>query len=90
MISPEICPDCTGAGGDNNVWCCRRCNGSGGIIHLELDIPDARKIIQALHDKELAWYERGKADTPPGRKVYCDIEAQALTNIRNKIERLLK
>ena len=27
----EICPDCTGAGGDNNVWTCPRCNGSGGV-----------------------------------------------------------
>ncbi|ANI76465.1 Lar family restriction alleviation protein [Sphingobium sp. EP60837] len=27
----EICPDCSGAGGDNNVWVCSRCNGSGGL-----------------------------------------------------------
>ena len=27
----DICPDCSGAGGDNNVWTCPHCNGSGGI-----------------------------------------------------------
>lgn len=28
----EICPDCNGAGGDNNVWTCPRCKGSGGVV----------------------------------------------------------
>jgi len=27
----EICPDCTGAGGDNNTYVCPRCNGTGGV-----------------------------------------------------------
>lgn len=27
----EICPDCAGAGGDNNTYVCSRCAGTGGI-----------------------------------------------------------
>jgi hypothetical protein len=27
----EICPDCNGAGGDNNTFTCSRCDGSGGV-----------------------------------------------------------
>lgn len=27
----EICPNCNGAGGDNNTWICGMCNGSGGF-----------------------------------------------------------
>lgn len=91
MTTPQICPDCNGAGGDNNTFCCQRCNGSGGIITIELGIPAARKVISALHDKEVAWYEEGSKPSfvPESRKVYCEIEAQALTDIRHKIERLM-
>lgn len=31
-----ICPDCTGAGGDNNTYICGKCNGSGGIGRFPL------------------------------------------------------
>jgi hypothetical protein len=27
----EICPDCSGAGGDNNTFTCALCDGSGGV-----------------------------------------------------------
>lgn len=88
--NPQICPDCNGAGGDNNTFCCRRCNGSGGTITIELGIPDARKIIYALHDKELALYEKGtRPPALPEVEAYFDIEAQAFASIRNKIERLM-
>lgn len=88
MTGVATCPDCNGAGGDNNTFCCQRCNGSGGVITVELGIPDARKIIQALQDKECAWYERGMAPgADSGRRVYCEIEAEAITRIRKTIER---
>lgn len=57
---------------------------------VELGIPDARKTINALHDKEVAFYERGRSPPAlPAVEAYLDIEAQALTDIRHKIERLM-
>lgn len=38
----EICPDCMGAGGDNNTYVCPRCNGSGGVM------PEQKVLLPAL------------------------------------------
>lgn len=86
MTQVETCHDCNGAGGDNNTFCCKTCDGSGGLITITVGIPSARKIIGALHGKEDEWYEKGK-DAPGPKKAYCEIEAQAYTAIRHAIER---
>jgi len=80
--SPQICPDCNGAGGDNNTFCCQRCNGSGGIITVELGIPAARKVIFALHDKEVAIYEKTNGRPDLSFEAYIDIEAKDLAGVQ--------
>jgi len=87
--TPQICPDCNGAGGDNNVWCCPRCNGSGGIITIEVGIPNAQRIIQALHEKEQQWYERAQKSASQSASQYSQQEQARLATIRKNIERLM-
>lgn len=48
MSELEICPDCSGAGGDNNVWTCGKCGGSGGVSARPKPTGEVGDVVERL------------------------------------------
>lgn len=65
----DICPVCTGAGGDNNVWTCGTCNGSGGVS-ASTDLVNAVGELLAAQDDIDNWPTVGSPEYAEGAPAW--------------------